>query len=161
MAPKGPMTYAFTYGEISFSPPPMSPPIKALIPALRLIFQSCGPNSSLEAQIPASKLNSQAWGPSPSFKAQIPGLKAQIPGLRLKSKPWTWIPALKPKFQPLSQYSSLHAQTPALGLKSWPQDSNPSAKHRSPDPSGPADQYQALKPISQPIGSNHTLTKTA
>ena len=82
-APKGPVTYAFTYAEISPSSPSLTTPphIKAPIPASRFISQPLGPNPSFKAQIPASKLKSQAQRLNPSFKANIPGLKAQIPDL--------------------------------------------------------------------------------
>ena len=51
-APKGPMTYAFTHGEISpSSPPPSVPPHpEAQILAVRPIFHPRDPNSNLEAQ---------------------------------------------------------------------------------------------------------------
>ena len=80
--------------------------------------------SCIKALLPASRLISQPWGPNPSFEAQIP--------------------ASKPKSQPHSQYSSFLAQTSALRFKSLPLDWNPSVKHRSPCPSEPADQYQAV-----------------
>ena len=62
-APKGPMTYALTYVEIS--PPPSSspslypPPLEVQILALRLKLKPQGSNPSLKAQIPALKLKSQ------------------------------------------------------------------------------------------------------
>ena len=68
-APKGPLTYAFTQGEISPSPPP-SP----VYPPPR------GPNPSFEAHIPALRLQSQPQGLNPSPEAQIAAW-------RLKSQP--------------------------------------------------------------------------
>ena len=62
-APKGLMTYAFTYAEIS--PPPSSspslypPPLEVQILALRLKSKPQSSNPSLKAQIPALKLKSQ------------------------------------------------------------------------------------------------------
>ena len=84
VAPKGPMTYAFIYAEISPSPPP--PPtsvvvrtrpqsLKAQILASRPKSQPLGPNPSLQAQIPAFRPKSQPSGPNPSLAAQNPALR--------------------------------------------------------------------------------------
>ena len=67
-----------------------NPSFKALIPALKLKFQSHGlklksqpwsSNPSVKGQTPSLRLKSKPLGSSPS-------LKAQIPKSRLKSQPW-------------------------------------------------------------------------
>ena len=99
---------------------------------------------------PGLRPKPQPQGPNPRPQGSNPRFKTPIKTLNLNPSLEAQIPACKPIFQPSYPYP-----------KSEPQDSSPSAKHRSSDPSGPADQYQALTSISQPISSNHTLTRTA
>ena len=88
---------------------------------------------------PGLRPKPQPQGPNPRPQGSNPRFKTPIKTLNLNPSLEAQIPACKPIFQPSYPYP-----------KSEPQDSSPSAKHRSSDPSGPADQYQALTPISQP-----------
>ena len=94
-APKGPMTYTFTHGEISPSPPSSfaSSP-NTQISASRPKSQLQGPSPSQETQIQVSKPKSHPWGPLPIFEAQIP--------------------TSRPRSQPHGLNPSLDAQIPVL-----------------------------------------------
>merc|ERR1712074_103662 len=92
---------------------------------------------------PGLRPKPQPQGPNPRPQGSNPRFKTPIKTLNLNPSLEAQIPACKPIFQPSYPYP-----------KSEPQDSSPSAEHRSSDPSGLADQYQSLTPIAQPRQGN-------
>ena len=105
-APKGPMTYAFTYAEI-FPPPSSYPPFAAK-------FCQILPDSAKSCQIlPNSAKICQFQPISSKFCQFLPNF-AQNPVLRPKSQPWGPNPSLISKSQTFGPNLSLEAQNPTL-----------------------------------------------